>query len=147
MGARAVWRTLEAMPPSLPPPPPSPPTPPQAAAPPDPPAVMRECHAYIGLGFGDAYPVAFQEPCRLTAGDCCALAHDHNHTAAFHLSPSGCCTLLEVPEADWGGLSTQGVRPQVDGNATRPVVQVSGARNRLPLSYREGAPSDWSSGL
>lgn len=138
MGTRAVWRTLEEMPPSLPPPPPEPPTPPQAAAPPDAPAATYGCHEYAARSFGDAYPVAFQEPCGLTAGKCCALAHDHNHTAAWHLSPSGCCTLLEVPEADWSGLATQDIEPQVSGNGTRPVVQVGGARKRLPDVYLVG---------
>jgi len=143
MGARAVWRTLEEMPPSLPPPPPEPPTPPQAAAPPDPPATTHACHDYAARSFGDAYPVAFQEPCGLNEQECCALAHDHNHTAAFHLSPSGCCTLLEVPEADWAGLLTRAIEPQVNGNATRPVVKTSGARKSLPTIFRDGMPAVW----
>jgi hypothetical protein len=143
MGTRAVWRTLEEMPPSLPPPPPSPPTPPQAAAPPDPPPFVYECHEYADLSFGDAYPVAFKEPCDLSPAECCRLSHDHNQTAAWHLSPSGCCTLLEVPKAEWSSLATQATQPQADGQTTRPVVKVSGARNSVPITFREGMPAVW----
>ena len=144
MGARALWRTLQELPPSLPPPPPNPPAPPQAVAPPDAPEVTHSCHLYQHLAFGGTYPVAFKEPCDLTADECCALAHDHNQTAAFHLSPSGCCTLLEVPEADQAGLATQAIEPQVSGNLTRPVVKVSGARSSLPIRFREGMPAVWA---
>jgi hypothetical protein len=138
MGTRAVWRTLEEMPPSLPPPPPSPPTPPQAAAPPDPPPFGHECHEYADLSFGDAYPVAFEEPCDLSPAECCRLSYDHNQTAAWHLSPSGCCALLEVPGAEWSSLATQATQPQVDGQTTRPVVEVSGARKSVPATYLAG---------
>jgi hypothetical protein len=138
MGTRAVWRTLEELPPHYPPPPPEPPTPPLPVAPPDAPVVTRECHDYVGLGFGDAYPVAFKEPCGLTAGDCCALAHDHNHTAAWHLSPSGCCALLEVPEAEWADLASGNTQPQVNGESVLPVVRVGGARKSLPAVYLVG---------
>ena len=138
MGARAVWRTLEAMPPSPPLPPASPPTPPQAAAPPDPPPFVHECHEYTDLSFGDAYPVAFEEPCDLSPAECCRLSYDHNQTAAWHLSPSGCCTLLEVPRAEWSSLATQATQPQVDGQTTRPLVKVSGARKSVPVTYLAG---------
>ena len=138
MGTRVLWRTLEALPPSLPPPPPEPPTPPRPVAPPDAPARTLECHEYVGLGFGNAYPVAFKEPCGLTAGECCNLAHDHNHTAAWHLSPSGCCTLLEVPEAEWADLASGTTQPLVNGEGMRPVVQVGGARKSLPSAYLAG---------
>jgi hypothetical protein len=144
MGTRAVWRTLEALPPSLPPPPPEPPTPPQAAAPPDPPPFDHGCHFYEQLSFGDAYPVAFKEPCGLSEHECCTLAHDHNQTAVFHLSPSGCCTLLEVPEADQAGLATQAIEPQANGNLAHPLVKVSGARSSLPIRFREGVPAVWA---
>ena len=89
------------------------------------------CHVYARIvAFGDAYPVAFKEPCGLTPAACCTLAYDHNHTAAWHLSPSGCCTLLEVPEADHAGLKA-GSAPTIDGQTTRPVVEWSGARKAL----------------
>ena len=100
--------------------------------------MTRECHDYVGLGFGNAYPVAFKEPCGLTAGDCCDLAHDHNHTAAWHLSPSGCCTLLEVPEAEWPDLASGVTQPLVNGEGMRPVVEVGGARKSLPAVYLAG---------
>ena len=99
-------------------------------APPDPPPLLAHCHEYANLAFGDTYPVAFKEPCGLTPAACCALAYDHNHTAAWHLSPSGCCTLLEVPEADHAGLKA-GSAPTIDGQTTRPVVEWSGARKAL----------------
>jgi hypothetical protein len=137
-GLHVEWRTLEALPPSLPPPPPSPPAPPQPAAPPDHPVFAHTCHTYPGLAFGDRYNVSFEEPCGLTADACCRLAYDHNHTAAFHLSPSGCCTLLEAPEAEWADLASGATQPLVDGGSTRPVVQVGGARKSLPSAYLVG---------
>ena len=138
MGTRVLWRTLESMPPSLPPPPPEPPVPPVAAAPPDPPPLTHGCHETTDKSFGNAYPVAFKEPCGLTAGECCALAYDHNHTAAFHVSPSGCCTLLEVPEADHAGLKASTITPTVDSRHTQPVVAVSGARQALIAEFFAG---------
>jgi hypothetical protein len=132
-GLRAEWRSLEALPPSLPPPPPSPPLPPMPVAPPDAPAVTHECHLYQDLSFGTAYPVAFKEPCGLTAEACCHLAHDHANTAAFHLSASGCCMLLNVPSADQAGLASQATQPTVVRNdALSPVVGWSGARKTVP---------------
>ena len=107
-------------------------------APPDAPARLFACHMYTDLSFGNAYPVALQEPCGLTPDACCALAHDHNHTAAWHLSPSGCCTLLEVPEAEWADLAAQTTTPMVVGQTVRPVVEVSGARTALPAAYLVG---------
>ena len=88
-------------------------------------------------------PGGLQGAVRAHEQACCALAHDHNHTAAWHLSPSGCCTLLEVPEADWTGLVTRAIEPQVDGNATRPVVKTSGARKSMPTRFRGGMPAVW----
>ena len=132
-GLRAEWRSLEALPPSLPPPPPSPPVPPQAAAPPDAPALSYACHVYQDVSFGNAYPVAFKEPCGVTTDDCCRFAYDHNHTAAFHLSPSGCCTLLSVASADQAGLASQATQPLVVRNdALSPVVAWAGARTTVP---------------
>ena len=130
MGARVLWRSMDALPPLAPPPPPKPPVPPMPVAPPDPPPFLHDCHEYQHLAFGNTYPVAFEEPCGLTPAACCALSYDHNHTAAWHLSPSGCCTLLEVPEADHAGLKA-GSAPTIDGQTTRPVVEWSGARKAL----------------
>ena len=132
MGTRALWRSMDALPPLSPPPPPVPPVPPMPVAPPDPPPPppSHNCHEYANLAFGDTYPIAFKEPCGLTPAACCTLAYDHNHTAAWHLSPSGCCTLLEVPEADHAGLKA-GSAPTIDGQTTRPVVEWSGARKAL----------------
>ena len=136
-GMRVLWRTMDALPPASPPPPPMPPVPPQPTAPPDPPPFTHECHEYAdpSLGalrsFGGAYAVAFKEPCGLTTVACCALAYDHNQTAAWHLSPSGCCTLLEVPEADHPGLKAGSITPQFNGEAHVPAVEVSGARKAL----------------
>ena len=146
MSTRVLWRTLEALPPSLPPPPPEPPVPPMPVAPPDPPPWLADCHEYVDLSFGDVYPVAFKEPCGLTAGACCALAYDHNHTAAFHLSPSGCCTLLDVPEYDWNGLAgvglaTTAITPLVAGTTSSPLVAVSGARSTVPVIFHYGVPA------
>ena len=134
-GLRAEWRTIEALPPSLPPPPPSPPLPPQPAAPPDLPVFAHTCHTYPGRSFGTRYNVSFYEPCGLTAEACCRLAYDHNHTAAFHLSPSGCCTLLGVDETDVADLASQAIRPEEYGNATQPVVAVAGARISASDAY------------
>jgi hypothetical protein len=132
-GLRAEWRSLEALPPSMPPPPPTPPTPPMPVAPPDAPEVVHNCHTYDDFSFGNAYAVAFEEPCGLTADDCCRLAYDHAHTAAWHLSPSGCCTLLDVPSADQANLASQAIQPQVSGNAPLVwAVKTSGARATVP---------------
>lgn len=125
-GMRVLWRTLQALPPTTPPPPPTPPVPPRPNAPPDAPAVARVCHEYTALLFD--YPVAFKEPCGLTAAQCCVLAYDHNHTAAYHLSPSGCCTLLNVPEADHPSLAAATLTPSAINPNSPPVVKVSGAR-------------------
>ena len=133
-GMRVLWRTMDALPPANPPPPPMPPVPPQPTAPPDPPPFTHDCHEYDdpSLGatrsFGGAYSVAFKEPCGLTAIACCALAYQHNQTAAWHLSPSGCCTLLDVPEADHAGLKAGSVTPHFNGEAHVPAVEVSRAR-------------------
>ena len=138
-GLRAEWRSLEELPPALPPPPPSPPLPPMPVAPPDQPPFLYACHTYQDVGFGNAYPVAFEEPCGLTAEACCRLAYDHDHTAAFHLSPSGCCTLLNVPEADQASMTTQALQPAVIRNdALSPVVASSGMRQALPATYLVG---------
>ena len=137
-GLRAEWRTIEALPPSQPPPPPSPPLPPQPVAPPDLPPNPFVCHQYSGVSFGNAYEVAFKEPCGLSPEACCALAHDHNQTAAWHLSPSGCCTLLHVPEVEQAGLASQATIPEVDGHASTPAVKTSGARSTLPAAYLAG---------
>ena len=138
-GLRAEWRSLEALPPSMPPPPPLPPLPPMPVAPPDQPPFLYTCHTYQDVGFGNAYPVAFEEPCGLTVEACCRLAYDHNHTAAFHLSPSGCCTLLNVPEADQASMTTQALQPAVIRNdALSPVVASSGMRQALPATYLVG---------
>ena len=82
--------------------------------------------------------MAFKEPCGLTPDACCALAHDHNHTAAWHLSPSGCCTLLHVPEVEQAGLASQATIPEVDGHVSTPAVKTSGARSALPAAYLAG---------
>ena len=133
MGTRVLWRTLEELPPSLPPPPPSPPLPPYTAPPdPPPPPLSHACHEYADESFGNAYPTAFKEPCGLTFDACCRLAYEHAHTAAFHLSPSGCCTLLDVPSADQAGLAAQATQPLVDGQKERPVVAKAGARKTVP---------------
>jgi hypothetical protein len=134
MGARVLWRTLESMPPSMPPPPPEPPAPPHPHAPPDPPAVTYGCHEYADKSFGNAYAVAFEEPCGLTFDACCRLAHEHANTAAFHLSPSGCCTLLDVPDAEWAALAAQTTQPLVVSSDAPLVwaVKTSGARNAAP---------------
>ena len=140
MGTRVLWRTLEALPPSLPPPPPDPPMPPIARAPPDPPPPppSHGCQETSDKSFGNAYPVAFKEPCGLTTVQCCALAYDHNHTAAWHLSPSGCCTLLEVPEADHANLKAGTITPTVDSRFTRPIVATSGTRKALIAEFVAG---------
>jgi hypothetical protein len=140
-GLHAEWRTVEALPPSLPPPPPSPPLPPQPGAPPDHPIFAPTCHTYEGYAFGDRYSVSFHEPCGLTADACCRLAHDHNHTAAFHLSPSGCCTLLDVDESDFADLASQAVKPEELGNATLPVVALAGARISAPATFYSQLPA------
>ena len=96
-------------------------------------------HFYgANLAFGNAYPIAYEEPCGLTPKACCALAYDHNHTAAWHLSPSGCCTLLEVPEADHAGLKAGSTAPTTNGQTTRPVVEWSGARKALISEFVTG---------
>ena len=140
MGTRVLWRTLEELPPHLPPPPPEPPVPPIATAPPDPPPppAAHSCHETADRSFGNAYPVAFKEPCGLTAAQCCALAYDHNHTAAFHLTPSGCCTLLEVPETHHAGLKAGTITPTVDSRYTHPAVATSGAREALIAEFVAG---------
>jgi len=138
-GMRVEWRTLEALPPASPPPPPAPPVPPQPVAPPDAPDFAYGCIQYANYSFGIVYPVAFQEPCGLAFDECCRLAYDHNQTAAFHLSPSGCCTLLNVPEGDFDGLANVGsatvITPLVDGITSSPTVAVSGARSAVPSVY------------
>ena len=139
-GLHAEWRTVEALPPSQPPPPPLPPVPPQPGAPPDHPTFAPTCHTYAGLSFGDRYNVSFHEPCGLTSDACCLLAHEHNHTAAFHLSPSGCCTLLNVDESDFADLASQTAKPEALGNATLPVVAVAGARISLPAAFYSQLP-------
>ena len=102
-------------------------------APPDPPPppTSHSCHNTPDKSFGNTYPVAFKEPCGLTFAKCCALAYDHSHTAAFHLSPSGCCTLLNVPGADHASLQSQTITPTLDGQTTNPVVAMAGARQSL----------------
>lgn len=132
-GMRVLWRTVEALPPARPPPPPVPPIPPQPGAPPDPPPPPASwgCHDYADYSFKHVYPVAFKEPCGLGVEECCSLAYQHNRTAAWHLSPSGCCTLLDVPEADHEDLSTGAIEPVHDERnapATATTVKVSGAR-------------------
>ena len=127
-GTRVAWRTLEALPPSLPPPPPVPPVPPQPHAPPDPPALgPLACHEYASKSFGGVYDVAFKEPCGLTAVQCCQLAYEHDHTAAWQLSVSGCCTLLNVPEGAHVALSVGSTTPIIVDRQ----VSVSGARQAL----------------
>ena len=100
--------------------------------------MTHTCHEYSDKSFGNIYPVAFEEPCGLTADACCALAYDHNHTAAWHLSPSGCCTLLNVPEADHAGLASSGTQPIVVGNTVTPIVKVAGARQVLIAAFVTG---------
>ncbi len=138
-GLRVEWRSLEALPPTSPPPPPVPPVPPMPVAPPDAPGFAYGCIEYQNYSFGIVYPVAFKEPCGLGFDECCRLAYDHNQTAAFHLSPSGCCTLLNVPEGDFDGLANVGsataITPLVDGLASSPAVAVSGARSTVPSVY------------
>tara|TARA_Y100000389_G_C17469136_1_gene528661 strand:+ start:4191 stop:8210 length:4020 start_codon:yes stop_codon:yes gene_type:complete len=102
---RVVWRTLEELPPSAPPPPDPPPLnasePRPPGAPPDPPPrfVVGNCLSYPRLSFGTAYPQQFEEPCGLSFDECCALSHEHNHTAVFTLTAAGCCVLFSVPDA------------------------------------------------
>ena len=134
MGTRVLWRTLEAFPPSLPPPPPEPPVPPIATAPPDPPSeTYGGCHMYRDISTATReFPVAIKEPCGLTFADCCRLAHEHAHTAAFHLSPSGCCTLLAVHDvADQIDLASATVQPHFPLGAADGAPQVTkvGARD------------------
>ena len=136
MGTRVLWRTLEALPPSLPPPPPEPPVPPIATAPPDPPPVTYGgCHMYHDISIATRkFPVAIKEPCGLTFDDCCRLAHEHAHTAAFHLSPSGCCTLLAVHDvADQIDLASSTVQPHFPLSAVDGAPQVTkvGARDTV----------------
>ena len=138
-GLRVEWRSLTQLPPSLPPPPPLPPLPPQPAAPPDLPTSSHACHTYSLLSFGTSYPVAFEEPCGLTKEGCCALAYGHNQTAAWHLSPSGCCTLLDVPEAEWADLASAATQPLPNINPSLiGAVKTSGARTLLPSAYLAG---------
>ena len=94
------------------------------------PTVAHTCHDYAASRSANAYHVAFKEPCGLTSDACCALAHDHNHTAAFHLSPSGCCTLLTCPRST-GRPGLAGHQPEVVGTRHAPVVKPAGARIRL----------------
>ena len=94
---------------------------------------------YSVSSFGTAYPVAFEEPCGLTQEACCALAYDHNQTAAWHLSPSGCCTLLDVPEAEWADLASAATQPLPNINPSLiGAVKTSGARTLLPSAYLAG---------
>lgn len=144
-GTRVLWRTVDALPPTTPPPPPVPPVPPMPVAPPDPPPLVHDCREYgdavhnlVTRSFGGAYAVAFKEPCGLSPAACCVLSYDHNQTAAWHLSPSGCCTLLDVPEADHAGLKAGSITPQFDGAADLPAVQVSGARKALIAEFATG---------
>lgn len=143
MSTRALWRTVDALPPTSPPPPPEPPVPPMPVAPPDPPPLAHDCREYgdrsATRSFGGAYAVAFKEPCGLTPAACCALSYDHNQTAAWHLSPSGCCTLLDVPEAHHAGLKAGSITPQFDGEAHVPAVEVSGARKALIADFADVA--------
>jgi len=102
---RVIWRSIEALPPSLPPPPDPPPlnltAPRPPGAPPDPPParVVGGCYAYPLLSFGTTYAVASEEPCGLTFDECCALSYEHDETAVFTLTAAGCCILYTVPDA------------------------------------------------
>lgn len=101
-GVRVEWRELRDLPPAPPPPPRPPPAPPRPMAPPDAPApnALHACATHpLKLFPSGQYPVAFHEPCGLTADACCALAYEHNHTAVYALSAAGCCTLYDVPDA------------------------------------------------
>ena len=53
-------------------------------------------------------------------------------------STSGCCTLLDVPEADHAGLKAGSITPQFDGEAGVPAVEVSGARKALVAEFATG---------
>ena len=145
-GMRVMWRTVNELPPATPPPPPVPPMPPSPGAPPDAPDFGHGCHEYTpssftfqAVSFGDKYSVAFEEPCGLSASECCRLAYEHTNTAAFHLSPSGCCTLLNVPEADHAALAATALKPTVvetpHGTPGKAVVAVTGVRMVVGVTY------------
>tara|TARA_B110000858_G_C17807941_1_gene479055 strand:- start:129 stop:2324 length:2196 start_codon:yes stop_codon:yes gene_type:complete len=129
-GVRVMWRTLDSLPPANPPQPPLPPVPPLPGAPPDAPYVTRECHTYPDKSFGNTFPVAFQEPCGLTQEQCCSLSYEHKNTAAWELSPSGCCTLLNVEEDNIYGLTTKEIKPLMQDSVVTGVA-ISGARNSV----------------
>ena len=77
---RVMWRTLEELPPAAPPLPSPPPVSFLPGAPPDAPfpSFVGECEPYPLLSFGDAYTMAFIEPCGLTFEECCELSYHHN---------------------------------------------------------------------
>jgi hypothetical protein len=139
-GVRVTWRTLDALPPASPPPPPPPPTPPQPGAPPDPPPPPTAwgCREYAHYAFAGTYAVAFREPCGLSGEQCCSLAYQHNHTAAWHLSASGCCTLLDVPDAEHDGFADGSIAPLMSDASDPGTVALSGARKALVRDFVTG---------
>jgi len=117
---RLVLRTLRDLAPSPPPSPTSPPAPPAPVAPPDAPApdASHVCVEHPGKAFADGLLVeAIEEPCHLTPAQCCAHAYAFNHTVAYTLSASGCCTLLGLATPDAGvaaALANGTLTPTVD---------------------------------
>jgi len=104
---QVLWRTLSDFPPSPPPLPETPPPPPLPVAPPDAPSPPADhtCTKYEhkrldSSTLTDGLLLVYLEPCGLTFEKCCALSYEHVRTHVFQLSAGGCCTLLDVPNAD-----------------------------------------------
>ena len=96
---RVVLRTLRDAPPSPPPSPTTPPPPPLPGAPPDAPGPdpSHVCTEHPLKAFAAGLLVeAVHEPCHLTPAQCCAHAYEFDHTVAYALTASGCCTLLAL---------------------------------------------------
>ena len=86
----------------------APDAPPPPAAPPDAPRAP-ECHQYKNLMWSTTqYTVLAEEPCGLSHEQCCAIATS-NGVAAYTLSESGCCSLVNL-----------------DGSAGDPQLQTLG---------------------
>jgi len=117
---KLVLRTLRDLAPSPPPSPASPPAPPAPVAPPDAPApdASHVCAEHPRKAFADGLLVeAVEEPCHLTPDACCAHAYAFNHTVAYALTASGCCTLLALATPDVGlaaALANGTLTPTVD---------------------------------
>ena len=100
---RAITDVAPRPPPPPPPPGNGPPAPPDAPRSPSPPPELA-CFIHDNLVYAifETYLVEV-EPCALTREECCAKANERRNdgltTNAFVISATGCCSLLNVPEA------------------------------------------------